>query len=483
MDDHELLRQFEQERSQEAFQELVTRHLGMVYGVARRLVHDAHLAEEVAQNAFTTLAQKAPTLRPPQVIAGWLYHTTRNLSLHAVRGEQRRREREHTAAAMQALQTVPDFSPILEQLESALDQLEPGERDVLLLRFLENRGLREVGVELGVSEDAARMRVNRALESLRGVFGQKGVPVASVLLAATLTSTSAAVVPAGLSASITATVFASVAATAVVGTTTGWLNLKLATAAVAVAAAAGTGGYYAGQQPVERLRAEQQNLMTEMQRLTADRSAALALARSRQADLEKARKDTGELMRLRAEATQLRLQSESLAALRDENQRLRQAPSAMAQPKAPTPTIAGVKLGVMIPKEEVVFAGYATPEAALQSITWAMMSGNYEVLMAAASPEIRAAEEKNPSSRKGFEAGRKKIEALFKGMQILARKTISEDRVELKIFNDYHPGEASSGVSYQPMIRVDGEWKLSGSTRGFPANWNQNPEQIQNYAP
>ena len=64
MDDRELLDEFVKARSQAAFCELVTRHLPVVYSAARRMVRDSHLAEEVAQSVFTTLAQKAEmTLR------------------------------------------------------------------------------------------------------------------------------------------------------------------------------------------------------------------------------------------------------------------------------------------------------------------------------------------------------------------------------------------------------------------------------------
>ena len=104
MDDHELLREYVRDRSQDAFRELVDRHLPMVYGAARRMVRDSHLAEDVAQGVFRTLAEKAGTLRRQQVIAGWLYQTTRHLAMHAVRTEQRRREREQAAVAMQALE-------------------------------------------------------------------------------------------------------------------------------------------------------------------------------------------------------------------------------------------------------------------------------------------------------------------------------------------------------------------------------------------
>src|SRR5947208_1587632 len=70
MDDDELLRQYVQDRSQEAFRQLVERHLGMVFATARRMAGDAHLAEEIAQNVFTTLAQKGAAIRPPQILSG-----------------------------------------------------------------------------------------------------------------------------------------------------------------------------------------------------------------------------------------------------------------------------------------------------------------------------------------------------------------------------------------------------------------------------
>ena len=206
MDDRELLDEFVKARSQAAFRELVERPLPVVYSAARRMVRDSHLAEEVAQSVFTTLAQKAETIRPPHVLGGWLYNTTRHLAMHAVRTEQRRREREQTAYAMQALDQSqpPRESGIAEHLEPAMSELDAEDRDALVLRFLANRGLREVGAELGVSEEAARKRVSRALERLRTVLESRGVTATSVLLASALTASTLAV-PVGLGATVTAT--------------------------------------------------------------------------------------------------------------------------------------------------------------------------------------------------------------------------------------------------------------------------------------
>jgi RNA polymerase sigma factor (sigma-70 family) len=246
MDDHELPREYVRNQSQDAFRKLVDRHLAMVYGAARRMVRDGHLAEDVAQGVFQTLAEKAGTLRRHQVIAGWLYQTTRHLAMHAVRGEQRRREREQVAVAMQALDTEAGTSRILDELEPALDQLDAGDRDLRVLRYFEDRSLRDVGREVGISEDAVRMRVNRALERLRAVFEKRGVTASSALLSTVLLSTATIAVPSGLAATITTAALtgtgAGIGATAATGATVAsWLTAKTTAAVAGAVAIAGAG--------------------------------------------------------------------------------------------------------------------------------------------------------------------------------------------------------------------------------------------------
>jgi DNA-directed RNA polymerase specialized sigma24 family protein len=66
-DDRELLREYVEEASEEAFRALVDRHAGMVHGAALRLVQDVALADEIAQAVFILLARKASTLRDKAV--------------------------------------------------------------------------------------------------------------------------------------------------------------------------------------------------------------------------------------------------------------------------------------------------------------------------------------------------------------------------------------------------------------------------------
>jgi RNA polymerase sigma factor (sigma-70 family) len=333
MDDYELLREYLQSRSQSAFGQLIERHLGMVYSTAQRMVRDVHLAEEVAQSAFATLAEKAAEIRPPHVLGGWLYNTTRHLAMHAVRTEQRRRKREEAAIAVQSLEANVEANQIVEQLEPAMAELEPGERDVLVLRYLENRSLRDVGAQHGISEDAARMRVNRALEHLRTIFARQGMAVSALSLSAVLASNASSAVPMGLAAAITAAALPATAAstaasatTQAVMTTMNWINVKTAAAIACTAILAGTGAYLVQNRRVEHLRAENQALIAAQETPRANQQSAVASAQVKDDDeIERLRKDAGDVLRLRNEIVQLRRE-------RDEAQRQRAETRAQLAP-------------------------------------------------------------------------------------------------------------------------------------------------------
>lgn len=203
MDDSELLRRYVSDHSGAAFGQLVERRLRFVYACAlRRVGGDAHSAQDVAQTVFIALARHAEALQQHKALTGWLYTATRNASAQLVRSSQRRQRRETEALAMNETSADNGPAPAWEQvrplLDRALDDLPDGDRDAVLLRFFENRSYAEIGFALQLTENTARMRVERALDKLQRMLARHGVTSSSTALGMALASQQALALPAGL---------------------------------------------------------------------------------------------------------------------------------------------------------------------------------------------------------------------------------------------------------------------------------------------
>src|SRR5436190_13942881 len=207
MDDWQLLQNYVERDSETAFRTLVNRYVNLVYSVAVRYVRDAQLAEEVAQAVFILLARKARGFRPGVMLSGWLFRTTRFVASRAVRAEQRRQRREQEALTMQQLTTTDDaWKRISPAIDEALESLGEADRNALLIRFYNEKSHRETAIALGVSEDAAKKRVTRALEKLRSFFAGRGITLSAGLLASAVAANAAKAVPPEIAASISAKV-------------------------------------------------------------------------------------------------------------------------------------------------------------------------------------------------------------------------------------------------------------------------------------
>lgn len=237
--DGDLLRQYAEDRSQLAFTELVRRHVNLVYFAAlRRVGGDAHLADEVAQTVFSDLARKAVSLQARVTLAGWLYTSTRFAAAQAVRAERRRRNHEQEAHTMQELHSSPeeDWERLRPVIDEAMDALNERDREAVLLRFFENLSLADVGEKLSLSPDAARMRVERALQKLHRLLAKRGIASTSAALATAFATQSGAAAPVELVAKIVA---AAIWPAAAATTATSLVVLKVLAALALVGAAAG----------------------------------------------------------------------------------------------------------------------------------------------------------------------------------------------------------------------------------------------------
>src|SRR3954468_8151496 len=178
MDDFALIRAYAVDRSQEAFGRLVERYLGLVYGAAVRQVGDRHLAEDVAQAVFIVLAKNAGELREDVVLGAWLMRVTRYAAADARRRAARRIEHEAEAGRMRAQSAAaatPAWDEMAPVVDDAVASLRERDRVAIVLRFFEGRSLADVAGALGISAEAAKQRVYRALERLKDRLARRGV--------------------------------------------------------------------------------------------------------------------------------------------------------------------------------------------------------------------------------------------------------------------------------------------------------------------
>jgi RNA polymerase sigma factor (sigma-70 family) len=338
-DTQALLDKYVRTGSETAFRELVARYVNLVHSTALRLVGgDRHLAEDVAQTVFVHLAAKARTLSQEVTLGGWLHRDTCFVARTLLRGERRRWARERQAAEMNRSEdhsgeNLAQLAPILDE---AINELGEEDRRAILLRFFEQRDFCAVGQALGGTEDAARMRVNRALNKLEALLKHRGVALSAAALGTLLAGEAVTAAPAGLAATIAGTALAGATAGAGTGATLlKAMSMTKAGIVGALALAAIATPLTIQHRAVVRLRNENQTLhkqVDQLPRLVAENqklSNRVANAHSSLSD-----KEMNELLHLRGEVGLLRQQAGETAKLQEENQRL-QAALAQAEDRPP----------------------------------------------------------------------------------------------------------------------------------------------------
>ncbi len=366
-DTAELLQRWSEHGAEDAFAQIVTRHIDLVYSVAvRKTSGDTGLAADVTQTVFADLARKARSLRTEGSLAGWLHRHTCFVAATAVRGELRRRSRERTAAAMHSIESHPesDWTRVAPLLDDAVNALDDADRRAILLRFYEHRDLRAVGEFMGVSDDAAQKRVSRALEKLRTWLGRRGITSTTAALAALLGANSVTAAPAGLASAV-----ASIAVTTAAATTTGamaWTVLEIMThvkTKLAIAAAVTTAivaPVIWQENAIAKIRSENRALAAPDSSTTPQPHDAFT---SVDDAATQATRDRAELDRLRAEIASLRAQVQQAVAARP----------TVVRPQ-PTPTAASRPGYVSLAEARDV--GAASGAALFQTIMWAMKTGD-----------------------------------------------------------------------------------------------------------
>ncbi len=209
LSDPELLALWLGQQHESAFNAIVARYAGLVYATAKRACNSDSMAAEASQLTFITLAQKASSLASCTSLGGWLHTTTLMQTKNLIRKFQRENRKRSLFQAAMENESIPQHNEswqrIQPMLDTALTALTAKDRDALLLRFYRSLSIREIGITLGITTDAAQKRIDRATERLRVKLSHRGYETSSsfssVMLAGYAAEAKAASLPISLFAS------------------------------------------------------------------------------------------------------------------------------------------------------------------------------------------------------------------------------------------------------------------------------------------
>ncbi len=187
------------ESAEAAFEELMNRHGPMVFGVCRKVLRDAHDAQDAFQAVFLVLAHRARSIRRKSSVASWLFGVAQRVATRARVRAARRRCLDQLAAE----QTSECYHPSphdtdWEILHEEVDRLPERLRAPLVLCYLEGLTYKRAAQQLELSDATLRGRLAQAKQQLRGRLVRRGVTVPAAMMAAGELTQAEAAVPAAL---------------------------------------------------------------------------------------------------------------------------------------------------------------------------------------------------------------------------------------------------------------------------------------------
>lgn len=166
-----------------AYGRIVRKYQKSIYNLMYRATKSEQLSMEMAQETFTRAYEKLERFNPGRSFFSWLYAIGANLARDHLRKAGRELLfSEAEIDANQLMDSGPNQEPHLEydveitQVMQLLEKLPLDYREALILRYREDLSLEEVGKALSISTSGAKMRVHRALKSLRSMLAVIGEP-------------------------------------------------------------------------------------------------------------------------------------------------------------------------------------------------------------------------------------------------------------------------------------------------------------------
>ncbi len=169
------------ERDEDALREIMSTHGGVVYAMARRVVADPAMAEEVAQDAFLALWRRPGSYHSERgSLKAFLLGVTRNKAIDLVRHEESlKKAKDALITEAEAASETPSTNELAQGLEerdelkTALSEISDVQREAVVLAYFGGRTYREVADELGIPEGTAKTRLRDGLSKLRTLLSSR----------------------------------------------------------------------------------------------------------------------------------------------------------------------------------------------------------------------------------------------------------------------------------------------------------------------
>jgi RNA polymerase sigma factor (sigma-70 family) len=192
--DSQLLKRFVNRQDETAFAALVKRHGRMVLGVCRRVLQDAHDADDAFQTTFLVLVRKAGSIAQPELLGNWLYGVAYRVAVKARANDARRSENERRAPAMALVDPMVEVTgrELRSVLDAELSHLPEKYRAPLVLCYLKGKTNEEAARMLGWSTGSMSGRLARARELLRKRLVSRGLALSAGVFAILLSKNAAA---------------------------------------------------------------------------------------------------------------------------------------------------------------------------------------------------------------------------------------------------------------------------------------------------
>ncbi|MDB6053864.1 MAG: hypothetical protein JWN25_1387 [Verrucomicrobiales bacterium] len=310
LSDQELLHEFVRNGSESAFNHLVQRHVDLVYSAALRQVRSPQLAEDVTQSVFLDLFHSAKKLKPDSVLTTWLYCVTRRTAIDTIRTESSRQRREQAAMELADMKSPdPSWNEIAPLLDEAMDTLDEADRTGILLRYFENKSLRDIGVSLGISDDTAQKRLSRAVDRLRQYFAEQGITVGAAGLAMSISTNAVTAAPAKIVLSLgTASMVAqAIPLSSTITKTLAMTTLQKLCVGGSIALALGVGIYESNKASHQKVEAQLlRQRLGQLETLQRQYDSANKRIAAQNAEIQRLNNNQSELLKLRNEVGKLR---------------------------------------------------------------------------------------------------------------------------------------------------------------------------------